>query len=123
MVVTDHHGVAVCRDGSLHHAPWPGADHAQPLLVAAHRTGDRHAPHLRYEQPVMLFELLPGGMAAGSRRSPICAGQDHYSARVDRNRRGFLTCLADNRAAQERAVGVIATDLTRRRDKNRRRRR
>ena len=46
--------------------------------------------HLRYEQPVELFELLPGENGRWMTAEPHLCGQDHYSAELTETDGGFL---------------------------------
>ena len=46
--------------------------------------------HLRYEQPVALFELLPQADGRWFTAEPHLCGQDHYSAELTETEGGFL---------------------------------
>lgn len=46
--------------------------------------------HLRYEQPVVLFELLPQTDGRWLTAEPHLCGQDHYSAELTPTEGGFL---------------------------------
>ncbi|MFM5670804.1 DUF6314 family protein [Aeromonas hydrophila] len=46
--------------------------------------------HLRYEQPVVLFELLPQADGRWLTAEPHLCGQDHYSAELTPTGDGFL---------------------------------
>lgn len=46
--------------------------------------------HLRYEQPVVLFELLPQADGRWLTAEPHQCGQDHYSAELTPTEGGFL---------------------------------
>ncbi len=46
--------------------------------------------HLRYEQPVVLFELLPQTDGRWLTAEPHLCGQDHYSAELMPSEGGFL---------------------------------
>lgn len=46
--------------------------------------------HLRYEQPVVLFELLPQTDGRWLTAEPHLCGQDHYSAELTPSEGGFL---------------------------------
>ena len=90
VVVTDHHGGWLYAETGRYTTP-----HGRELTMHNRFWWQRTArgimlSHLRYEQPVMLFELLPRGGGHWVTAEPHLCGQDHYSAELTETGEGFL---------------------------------
>lgn len=88
--VTDHQGGWLFDEQGRYTTP-----HGKVLAMHNRfwwRHSDRgiHLAHLRYGQPVELFELLPQGEDRWLTAEPHLCGQDHYSAELTLREDGFL---------------------------------
>ncbi|MGY3870140.1 DUF6314 family protein [Aeromonas crassostreae] len=88
--VTDHQGGWLFDEQGRYTTP-----HGK-VLAMHNRFWWRHSDrgirlaHLRYGQPVELFELLPQGEDRWLTAEPHLCGQDHYSAELTLREDGFL---------------------------------
>ncbi|MGL6522303.1 DUF6314 family protein [Aeromonas dhakensis] len=90
VVVTDHHGGWLFVETGRYTTP-----HGRVLTMHNRFWWQRgeegiRLSHLRYEQPVVLFELLPQTDGRWLTAEPHLCGQDHYSAELKPTEGGFL---------------------------------
>lgn len=90
VVVTDHHGGWLFVETGRYTTP-----HGRVLTMHNRfwwQRGEQgiRLSHLRYEQPVVLFELLPQADGRWLTAEPHLCGQDHYSAELTPTEGGFL---------------------------------
>ncbi|AZU46233.1 hypothetical protein C3B79_0414 [Aeromonas hydrophila] len=90
VTVTDHQGGWLFAEHGRYTTP-----HGRVLTMHNRfwwQRGERgiRLSHLRYEQPVVLFELLPQADGRWLTAEPHLCGQDHYSAELMPTGDGFL---------------------------------
>ncbi|MFQ2267692.1 DUF6314 family protein [Aeromonas hydrophila] len=90
VTVTDHHGGWLFAEQGRYTTP-----HGRVLAMHNRFWWQRgelgiRLSHLRYEQPVVLFELLPQADGRWLTAEPHLCGQDHYSAELTPTGDGFL---------------------------------
>ncbi|AXV32439.1 hypothetical protein BFW41_00220 [Aeromonas hydrophila] len=90
VTVTDHHGGWLFAELGRYTTP-----HGRVLTMHNRFWWQRSEQgillsHLRYEQPVVLFELLPQADGRWLTAEPHLCGQDHYSAELTPTGDGFL---------------------------------
>ena len=90
VTVTDHHGGWLFAEQGRYTTP-----HGRVLTMHNRfwwQRGEQgiRLSHLRYEQPVVLFELLPQVDGRWLTAEPHLCGQDHYSAELTPTGDGFL---------------------------------
>ena len=90
VTVTDHHGGWLFAEQGRYTTP-----HGRVLTMHNRFWWQRceqgiRLSHLRYEQPVVLFELLPQADGRWLTAEPHLCGQDHYSAELTPTGDGFL---------------------------------
>ncbi|MFM5210325.1 MULTISPECIES: DUF6314 family protein [Aeromonas] len=90
VTVTDHHGGWLFAEQGRYTTP-----HGRVLTMHNRFWWQRceqgiRLSHLRYEQPVVLFELLPQAGGRWLTAEPHLCGQDHYSAELTPTGDGFL---------------------------------
>ncbi|HAT6344523.1 TPA: hypothetical protein JAJ28_002254 [Aeromonas hydrophila] len=90
VTVTDHHGGWLFAEQGRYTTP-----HGRVLAMHNRfwwQRGEQgiRLSHLRYEQPVVLFELLPQADGRWLTAEPHLCGQDHYSAELTPTGDGFL---------------------------------
>lgn len=90
VTVTDHHGGWLFAEHGRYTTP-----HGRVLTMHNRFWWQRseqgiRLSHLRYEQPVVLFELLPQADGRWLTAEPHLCGQDHYSAELTPTGDGFL---------------------------------
>lgn len=90
VTVTDHHGGWLFAEQGRYTTP-----HGRVLAMHNRfwwQCGEQgiRLSHLRYEQPVVLFELLPQADGRWLTAEPHLCGQDHYSAELTPTGDGFL---------------------------------
>ncbi|WP_368205153.1 DUF6314 family protein [Aeromonas sp. s5] len=90
VVVTDHQGGWLFVETGRYNTP-----HGRVLTMHNRfwwQRGEQgiRLSHLRYEQPVVLFELLPQADGRWLTAEPHLCGQDHYSAELTPAEGGFL---------------------------------
>ncbi|HHQ4568168.1 TPA: DUF6314 family protein [Aeromonas hydrophila] len=90
VTVTDHQGGWLFAEQGRYTTP-----HGRVLAMHNRfwwQRGERgiRLSHLRYEQPVVLFELLPQADGRWLTAEPHLCGQDHYSAELAPTGDGFL---------------------------------
>ena len=90
VVVTDHQGGWLFAEQGRYTTP-----HGRVLAMHNRfwwQRGEQgiRLSHLRYEQPVVLFELLPQADGCWLTAEPHLCGQDHYSAELTPTGDGFL---------------------------------
>ncbi|WP_429143424.1 DUF6314 family protein [Aeromonas hydrophila] len=90
VTVTDHHGGWLFAEQGRYTTP-----HGRVLTMHNRfwwQRGEQgiRLSHLRYEQPVVLFELLPQEDGRWLTAEPHLCGQDHYSAELTPTGDGFL---------------------------------
>jgi hypothetical protein len=88
--VTDHQGGWLFAEQGRYTTP-----HGRELAMHNRfwwQRGERgiSLSHLRYESPVLLFELLPQPDGCWLAAEPHLCGQDHYSAELTPTESGFL---------------------------------